>query len=185
MLKKVSIVLGLLVVVLLAVIATRPDSFRVERSAEIGAPAAAVFPLVNDFHQWAGWSPWDKLDPAMKRTYEGSPVGAGAIYTWAGNKDVGAGKMTILESQPDQQVHILLEFLKPFPATNTTRFTFSPSGSATKLTWSMEGKANFMSKAFGLFMDMDKMIGKDFENGLAGIKRIAESSAAGTARAAN
>lgn len=177
MLKKVAIVLGLLVVVLVAVVATRPDSFRVERSLEIGAPAAAVFPLVNDFHKWQGWSPWDQLDPGMKRTFEGAPAGSGAVYSWTGNDKVGAGRMTILDSQPDQRVAIKLEFIKPFESSSDTRFTLTPSGSGTKLTWSMEGKSNFMTKAYSLFVDMDKMVGADFERGLASIKGLAEGGA--------
>ena len=182
MLKKVAIVAGLLILVLVVVITTRPDSFRVERSMEIAAPPAAVFPLVNDFHKWAGWSPWDKLDPSMKRTYEGAPAGTGAVYGWVGNDKVGSGRMTIRDSQPDQHVAIKLEFIKPFPSTNDTRFTLTPSGSGTRLTWAMEGKNTFVSKAFTMFMDMDKMVGKDFEQGLTGIKGLAEGASAQHAR---
>jgi uncharacterized protein YndB with AHSA1/START domain len=182
MLKKVAIVAGLLIVVVVVAVATRPDSFRVERSLEIAAPASAVFPLINDFHKWEGWSPWEKLDPGMKRSFEGAPAGTGAIYGWTGNDKVGAGRMTILDSQPDQSVTIKLEFIKPFPSTSDTRFTLTPSGSGTRLTWTMEGKNNFMAKAFTMFMDMDKMVGKDFEQGLASIKGLAEAPGAQHAR---
>lgn len=182
MLKKVAIVAGLLIIVLAVVVATRPDSFRVERSMEIAAPPAAVFPLVNDFHRWEGWSPWEKLDPSMKRTFEGAAAGTGAVYGWTGNDKVGAGRMTILDSQPDQHVAIKLEFIKPFASTNDTRFTLTPSGSGTRLTWSMDGKNTFVTKAFTMFMDMDKMVGKDFEQGLASIKGLAEGASSQHAR---
>lgn len=183
MLKKVAIVIGLLIVVLLAAVATRPATYRVERSAEVSAPASAVFGLVNDFHKWDAWSPWAKLDPNMKLTFDGAAAGTGAIYSWTGNKEVGEGRMTITESQPDSRITIKLEFIKPFPSTNTTTFAFMSSGSGTKVTWVMEGKNDFVGKAFSLFMDMDKMIGKDFEKGLASMKGIAESQ--GTKQASN
>lgn len=177
MLKKVAIVIGLLIVVLLGVVATRPATYRVERSAEVSAPPSAVYALVNDFHKWDAWSPWAKLDPNMKLTFDGAAAGTGAIYYWTGNKEVGEGRMTITESQPDSRVVIKLEFIKPFPTTSTTTFVFTPSGSSTKVTWVMDGKNDFIGKAFTLFMDMDKMIGKDFEKGLASMKGVAESQA--------
>lgn len=184
MFKKVAIVLGLLVVGLVAVIAMRPDSFHVERSTTVTAPPAAAFGLVNDFHQWEKWSPWEHLDPAMKKTYEGPPAGTGAVYFWTGNDKVGEGRMTITDSQPSSRVDIKLEFIKPFATTNATTFTFTSQGAETKIVWAMDGHCNFVSKAMGLFMDMDSMIGKDFEHGLAQMKTVSEATAAEAAKAA-
>ena len=136
-----------------------------------------MFAQVNDFHKWAAWSPWEKIDPNMKKTYEGSPAGNGAVYSWAGNKDVGEGRMTITDSKPGELVRIKLEFMKPWAATNATDFTFTPQGNQTGVKWTMSGDKNFMAKAFTLFMDMDKMIGNDFEKGLAQMKSVSEAAA--------
>ena len=176
MLKKILIAVVLLIIVFVIIVATRPADFRVTRSATIAAPAAVLFAQVNDLHKWDAWSPWAKLDPAMKQTHEGSPAGVGAIYSWAGNKEVGEGRMTILESRADELIRIKLEFIKPFAAVNTTEFNFKPEGGQTTVTWDMTGKNNFMGKAFSLFMNMDKMIGGDFEKGLAGLKSVAEAA---------
>ncbi len=173
---KVLIVLIAVVVVFVIVVATRPADFRVTRTARIAAPSSAVFAQVNDFHNWAAWSPWARLDPAMRQSYEGAPAGPGAVYSWTGNKKVGEGRMTILESHPSDLVRIKLEFLKPFAATNVADFTFKPEGDQTVVTWSMAGKNNFMAKAFGLFMNMDKLVGGDFEKGLAQMKSVAEAA---------
>jgi hypothetical protein len=173
---KILIVLAVLIIVLVVVIATRPAEFRVTRTATISAPAPAVFAQVNDFHNWEAWSPWAKLDPGMTQAYSGAPAGPGAVYTWAGNKKVGEGRMTVLESRPSDLVRIKLEFLKPFAATNTTELTFRPQGDQTVVTWSMNGKNNFMAKAFSLFMNMDKLVGGDFEKGLAQMKSVAEAA---------
>jgi hypothetical protein len=143
---------------------------------KISTPPEKIFPHVNDLHQWEAWSPWAKMDPACKNTFEGSPAGTGAIFSWAGNKKVGEGRMTILESQPDQLIRIKLEFFKPFKATNTAEFIFKPEGNQTIVTWSMFGKNNFMGKAFGLIMNCDKMVGGDFEKGLAAMKSVAETT---------
>ncbi len=178
MLKKIGLVLAVCLVVFVAVVFTRPDSFRVERSIEIAAPTTVVFPLLNDFHKWSKWSPWEKLDSNMQRIFEGSPAGVGAIYSWTGNDKVGAGRMSIVNSRLDQQVEIKLEFLKPMRATNTTLFTLTPNGTSTKLSWVMSGHNDFIGKAFCMFMDMDRMVGGDFEKGLAAIKSLAESPAA-------
>jgi uncharacterized protein YndB with AHSA1/START domain len=175
MLRKILIVLVLILIVFVIVVATRPANFRVTRSDSIAAPAELVFAQVNDFHKWDAWSPWAKLDPAMKQTHEGAPAGTGAIYSWAGNKKVGEGRMTITESRPNELIRIKLEFLKPFAAVNTTEFTFTPVGDQTAIDWSMTGTNNFMAKAFCMFMSMDKMIGGDFEKGLAQMKSIAEA----------
>ncbi|MFL5349518.1 MAG: SRPBCC family protein [Hyalangium sp.] len=177
MFKKILIGLVVLLAVLAGVIATRPDSFAVERSATIQAAPEFAFALVNDFHHWAEWSPWDKLDTSMKRTFDGASAGSGAIYAWTGNDKVGEGKMTVEESKPNEQVRIKLEFIKPFASTSTTTFTFTKAGEGTQVTWKMEGHNNFVSKAFSMFMNMDKMVGGDFERGLAAMKTVAEASA--------
>jgi uncharacterized protein YndB with AHSA1/START domain len=176
MLRKVLLAFAAILVVLGLVIAMQPSEFRVTRSATINAPAPKVFALVNDFHQWDGWSPWAKLDPTMKKTYEGARAGAGAIYTWSGNNDVGEGRMTLTESRPSELVRIRLEFLRPFAAANTGEFTFKPDGDRTTVIWSMFGTNNFMAKSFGLIMNMDKLVGGDFEKGLAQLKAIAEGA---------
>jgi len=173
MLKKIAIALAAIVVIFAAVVALQPAAFRIERSATVAAPPEAAFALVNDFHNWETWSPWEKLDPAMKKSFEGASSGTGAIYAWAGNSKVGEGRMTVLESRPHELIRIKLEFLKPFASTHTAEFTFKPEGGQTVVTWSMFGNNNFMAKAFGLFVDMDQLIGKDFENGLAQMQAVA------------
>jgi hypothetical protein len=130
---------------------------------------------VNDFHNWNAWSPWAKIDPAMKQTYEGAPAGTGAIYSWNGDNKVGEGRMTLKESRPNELIRIKLEFMRPFKAINDAEFAFKPDGNQTMVTWSMSGRKNFMFKAFGLFMSMDKMVGGDFEKGLASMKSIVET----------
>ncbi len=175
MLETILIALAAIVVVLVVVVARQRSEFRIVRSATISAPASDVFAQVNDFHHWEAWSPWAKLDPAAKRTFEGAPAGTGAIFTWAGNNKVGAGTMTLTESRPNDLIRIQLEFRKPFKATNTAEFTFSPEGNQTVVTWSMFGRNNFISKAFCLFMNMDKMVGGDFEKGLANMKAVLET----------
>jgi uncharacterized protein YndB with AHSA1/START domain len=159
----------LLVVVLAAVIATRPAQFRLSRSRVLAAPPAAVYAYVNDFHKWPEWSPWEKLDPAMNRDLSGPPAGPGSTYHWRGNKKAGEGRMTITDSRAPESVTIRLEFIKPWTATNTTQFDFAPSGAGTNATWTMTGHNNFMAKAFHLFMNMEKMVGPDFERGLANL----------------
>jgi hypothetical protein len=129
---------------------------------------------VNDFHKWAAWSPYEQRDPAMRKAYEGAPAGVGAVYAWSGNKEVGEGRSTITESRPNELIRIRLEFLKPFKATSTAEFAFEPDGDRTAVTWSLSGRNSFMAKAVGLFMDMDRMIGRDFEQGLARMKSAAE-----------
>jgi uncharacterized protein YndB with AHSA1/START domain len=177
MLAYFLIGLVVIVVVFVIVVAARPDDFRVTRSATIAAPPAVVFEQVNDFHKWDDWSPWAKIDPACQNTFDGAPAGKGAKFAWDGNKKVGAGRMTVTESQPPELIRINLEFLRPFKATNTTEFTFKPEGNGTLVTWNMSGKNNFLSKAFGLFVNCDTMVGKDFEKGLASLKSIAEAAA--------
>jgi hypothetical protein len=175
------VLLGLtaVILVLVVIVAFQPADFRITRSAAMSAPASDVFAQVNDFHKWQAWSPWEKQDPNLRRTYEGAPAGTGAIYSWAGNKQVGEGRMTLVESRPSDLIKIKLEFLRPFKATNTAEFTFKPEGSQTMVTWSMSGTKNFIFKAFGLFMNMDKMVGGDFEKGLANMKAMVETKKAG------
>jgi hypothetical protein len=181
MIKK--ILLGAIVVIVLVVaigcvvVVMQPAHYHVERSATMNAPALVVFNQVNDFHKWDAWSPWAKIDPNIKTNYEGAPSGKGAVYSWTGNKDVGEGRMTITDSKPGESIKIKLEFMKPFAATNATLFSFKPQGNQTAVTWTMDGDNNFVGKAFSLFMNMDKMVGGDFEKGLAQMKTISEKSA--------
>ncbi len=175
MLIKVLLALVAILVVFVVVAAMQPTDFRVARSASISAPPSAVFAQVNDFHKWEAWNPWAKLDPAMKQLYEGSSSGAGAIYKWAGNHQVGEGRMTLVESQPNDLIRIRLEFLKPMAAVNTAEFTFKPDGDRTSVTWSMTGQNNLAAKAIGLVINMDKMIGGNFEKGLSDLKAIVEA----------
>ena len=177
MLKKIFFTLAVLVVIFLIVVAIQPADYRVARATTIAAPAPIVFAQVNDFHRWDAWSPWAKIDPAMKTTFEGPQAGTGAIYTWAGNKEVGEGRMTIADSRPSDLIKIQLDFLKPFPSSCVTEFTFKPDGAQTAVSWVMSGKNNFVAKAFCLFMNMDKMVGGDFEKGLAQLKPVAEGAA--------
>jgi len=175
MLKKILIVLAIVVGLFLVVVALQPSEFRVSRSAAIAAPPSAVFAQVNDLRKWQAWSPWEKIDPELKRTYEGPAAGTGASYSWAGTFQVGEGRMTIAESRPDEFIGIKLDFLKPFKSTCDAQFTFKPEGDRTVVTWSMAGKNNFIAKAIHLFMSMDRMIGGEFEKGLAQLKSIAEA----------
>jgi hypothetical protein len=172
----IKIILGLVVVIgaLAAFVATRPSEFAVTRSATFAAPAATVFAQVNELKKWEAWSPWAKKDPQSKSTYAGPAAGKDASMTWAGNKDVGEGRMTIVESKANELVRFKLEFFKPFEATNEAQFTFKGEGDRTALTWTMTGRNNFIGKAMCLFFDMDKMVGGDFESGLQAIKGIVE-----------
>ena len=178
MLTGVFAAIGAIVAGLGIVVARRPSEFRVSRTTTIAAPAPVVFAQVNDFQKWAAWSPYEKRDPAMRKTYEGAPTGIGAVYTWSGNKEVGEGRTTITESQPNELIRIRLEFEKPFKATSTAEFAFKPEGSRTAVTWSLTGRHNFMMKVMCLFMNMDRMIGGDFEQGLAQMKAVAETAVA-------
>jgi uncharacterized protein YndB with AHSA1/START domain len=176
MLKKILFALLGIIAALAVIVVLQPSDFRISRSTTIAAPAATVFEQVNDFHKWEGWSPWAKLDPNMKQSHEGAPTGVGASYWWSGNDQVGEGRMTLTESRPSEMIRIKLEFLKPFAATNTAEFSFKPDGNQTTVTWSMFGSNNFMAKAFGIVMNMDKLVGADFEKGLAQLKTVAETA---------
>lgn len=177
MIQKVLLVLAVIVVIFVIVAALQPADYRVTRSASIAAPPGAVFTQVNDLHRWEAWSPWEKLDPAMKRVHEGPPAGTGAVYAWAGNNKAGEGRMTITESRPNEYIRMNLEFIKPFASRCTTEFTFKPESDQTAVTWTMTGQKNFISKAICLFMSMDKLIGGDFEKGLTNLKSLSESTA--------
>lgn len=177
MLKWILGGVAAVVAIFLIVVAMQPSDFKVERSATMRAPAPAAFAQVNDFQNWRAWSPWEKVDPALKRQYDGPKAGTGAVYAWQGNKDVGEGRMTITESKPAELVRIKLEFFKPFAATNATEFSFKPAGSdSTAVTWTMTGQNNFLSKAMCMFVNMDKMVGGMFEQGLTQMKTVVERS---------
>ncbi|HEX7631619.1 MAG TPA: SRPBCC family protein [Lacunisphaera sp.] len=175
MLKKVLLILVAIVALILIAGAFQPAQYRVTRSTTIAAPAAAIFPEINDFHRWSDWSPWEKLDPNMKRTFAGPTAGVGTSYAWEGNSAVGSGRMTIAESKPAELIRIDLEFIKPMPGLAPTEFTFKPEGGGTTVTWTMTGEKNYISKVFCMFMNMDKMVGGDFEKGLAQLKQVAEA----------
>ena len=176
MVTKILMVMPIVIVVFAGIVALRPPEFRVTRTTKMRAPAPAVFEQVNDFHKWEAWNPWGKMDPAMKQTYQSASAGTGAVYAWTGNKEVGEGRMTILESRPNDLIRINLEFFRPFAATNLTEFTFRPEGDQTAVTWSMTGKNNFMAKAIHLVMNMDEIVGGKFEQGLAQMKSVVEGA---------
>ena len=178
MLKTITlVVVAALVVgigVVLAIAATKPDTFRIQRSAAIKAPPEKIFPLINDFRQWGAWSPYEHKDPAMKRTYSASTSGRGAVYEWDGDKNVGAGRITITDTSPPSKVFIDLDMLKPFAASNKVEFTLVPNGNGTNVTWEMQGGVPYFAKIVHMFIDMDRMVGNDFEAGLANLKANAE-----------
>jgi hypothetical protein len=175
MLIPILIGVAAVIALLAVVIALQPSTFRISRSVRIAAPTLAVFGQVNDFRNWPAWSPWERLDPLMKRSYEGPASGTGAVYSWVGNKQVGEGRCTITESRPHELIRQKLEFFKPFKGTNDVEFTFKPDGAGCNATWMMTGDKNFMFKAMGLVMSMDKMCGDQFDKGLANLKSVVES----------
>lgn len=184
MLIKIAVVVLVGAAALAGFIASRPAEFRIARSRSLSAPPEVVHAYVNDFHTWTQWSPWEKFDPGMKRELSGPPAGVGASYAWAGNKNIGEGRMTIIDSAPGERVTIRLEFLTPFAATNTAQFDFARSGPGTTVTWSMAGRNDFMAKAIGLFMNMDTMIGGEFEKGLASLDTVTATAASKSTGAA-
>lgn len=165
----------LAIIVVLVAAWRKPATFRVQRSAFVQAPPDRVFPLVSDFHQWAAWSPWEKMDPDLKRTYSGSASGVGAVYEWSGNKKVGQGRMEITDATAPSRVAIQLDFIKPFEAHNAVELLLTGRDGGTDVSWGMEGGQPFLFKVMTLVMDMDRMIGKEFETGLANLKALAES----------
>ena len=170
----IAIVLAIAIAAVLILAATKSDTLRVQRAISIKAPADRIFPLINDFHQWRSWSPYEDRDPALKRTYGGADSGKGAVYAWDGNKNVGSGRMEILETAVPSKILIKLDFFKPFEGHNTAEFTMLPQGDGTHVTWLMYGPANFMSRLIQVFINLDNMIGKDFEAGLANLKKVVE-----------
>ncbi|MEO5913063.1 MAG: SRPBCC family protein [Luteolibacter sp.] len=175
MAAKILIALFAVILVFVIIVASRPAEFSYQRNITISATPSLVFPHVNDLHKWQVWSPWAKKDPAAKSVFEGPTAGVGAAMSWAGNNDVGEGKMTLVESKPDELVQYRLDFKKPFEGTNIADFTFKPEGGNTRVKWTMSGKNTFVFKAISLFMDCDKMIGGEFEKGLTDLKGIVES----------
>ena len=175
MLKKIGIAVVVLIAALLGFAATRPDTFRVQRSASIKAPPEKIFALINDFHSWSAWSPYENLDPMMRRTYSGAANGKGAVYEWDGNSNVGKGRMEITAVSPPSKVTIKLDFLKPFEGHNVAEFTLDAKGDATNVTWTMHGPSPYVAKVMSIFFSMDSLVGKDFETGLANLKTVAEA----------
>ena len=174
MLKKIALAVLAIIVVILGLAAMKPDTFSVKRTVSIKAPPEKVAAMITDFHQWSSWSPWEHLDPAMKRTFTGASSGKGAIYEWEGNKEVGKGRMEIMDASTPAKTVIKLDFLQPFESHNTTEFTLVPQGDMTDVSWDMTGPMPFISKIMTVFASMDSMIGKDFEKGLANMKAVAE-----------
>jgi hypothetical protein len=170
----IAVVLAAAIAVVLFLAATKPDSFSVERATSVTAPPDKIFPLIDDFHQWGSWSPYENKDPAMQRSYSGAASGKGAVYGWDGNSNIGSGRMEILDSSAPAKIVIKLDFFKPFEGHNTAEFTILPQGDATHVNWRMHGPASFISELMQVFMNLDHMIGKDFEIGLANLKRLAE-----------
>ena len=170
----IAVISAIAIAVVLILAATKPNTFSVQRATTVKAPAEKIFPLINDFHQWGNWSPWEHKDPAMKRTYSGADSGKGAVYAWDGDKNVGSGRMEILDASAPSKIVIKLDFFKPFEGHNTAEFTMLPQGDGTNLTWVMHGPAVFMSRVMQVFINLDRMIGKDFEVGLANLKKLTE-----------
>lgn len=174
MLKLIILAIGILIAAILAIAAFRPDSFRVERSARIKAAPARIFPLIDDLQAFRRWSPFEKQDPDMKRSFSGPAGGAGAVYDFDGNREIGAGRLTITDSSPDSLVAMTLDMTRPMKVHNLITFTLTPDGDSTRVTWAMQGRNNFLSKLLGMFMDMEGMCGQAFESGLTSLKTIAE-----------
>src|SRR3977135_4031004 len=169
-----AVILAIAIAIVLILALTKPDTFRVQRATSIKAPSDKIFPLINDFHQWVTWSPYENKDPAMNLTYSGAESGKGAVYAWDGNNNVGSGRMEILEASVPSKVRIKLDFFKPFEGHNTAEFTMLPQGDATNVTWLMQGPARFVTRVMQVFINLDNMIGKDFEVGLANLKKLTE-----------
>jgi uncharacterized protein YndB with AHSA1/START domain len=174
MLKKIAIAIVVVIAAILIYAATRPDTFRVERTASMKAPPEKVYAVLSDFQKWGAWSPWETKDPAMKRTFGATTSGVGAKYAWDGNKDVGKGSMEIIEAAPPSRLKLKLDFIEPFEAHNTVDYTLTPSGGSTTVNWAISGPMPYVSKVMCIFVSMDSMIGKDFEAGLANLKAVVE-----------
>ena len=174
MIKTIALSIVVLLAALLIYAATKPDSFRIERRAAINAPPGKIFALINDFHQWESWSPWEKIDPALKRTYSGAASGKGAVYEWNGNKDIGQGRMEIVESSPSSKIVLNLDFVTPFEAHNFVEFSLSAEGDSTTVTQAMYGPSPYISKLMTIFFSMEKMVGDKYEEGLDNLKKLTE-----------
>lgn len=174
MLKRTVIGFAAVVLLFLGYVALQPSSFHIERASIVVAPPSAVFAEVNDFRNWEAWSPWARLDPDAKATFEGPASGEGAVFHWAGNREVGEGRMTVVESRPDERIRIRVDFVKPWEGTSTSEFTFRPDGPRTIVTWAMSGEQTFVQKAVCVFFSLDKMLGAQFEKGLASLKSVVE-----------
>lgn len=175
LLVRILLGLALILIAFSALVATQPAAFKIVRTATIAAPPEKVFAAVNDFHNWKAWSPWLGLDPNAKSTFEGPAAGPGAKFAWAGNDKIGEGRMEIKDAKPGERVLIKLDFVKPMEGTSDTEFTFKPAGVGTEVTWTMTGEDGFVGKAARYFMNLDKMVGGDFERGLANLKTVAEA----------
>lgn len=174
MFKKIVLVIVALVAIVLIIAVFKPGNFVVQRTATIQAPPEKIFPLINDYHNWPQWSPWEKIDPSMRRTFSGPSSGTGSVYEWDGNSKAGKGRMEIAESVPASKIAIKLDFIKPMETNNNVQFNLQPSGNSTTVTWTMSGPVGFPAKVMTVFISMDKMIGPDFETGLANMKAAAE-----------
>jgi len=174
MLRKLLAIVAGLIAVILALAMTKPDTFQVRRTATYKALPDSIWPYLDDFHNWPAWSPWEKMDTAMTRTYSGAPSGVGAVYAWSGNKKVGTGQMKITAAEPAASLTIALDFQSPFEAHNTTVFALTPTGDSTTVSWTMTGPNTFVSKLMSVFVSMDKMVGPDFEAGLANLRTVVE-----------
>ncbi|MDB5960588.1 MAG: polyketide cyclase [Massilia sp.] len=174
MFKKFALGVLAILIVILMMAAMKPNSFTISRSVAIDAPPEKIAALLTDFHQWQSWSPWEQLDPNMQRTFSGAARGVGAAYAWQGNKDVGRGRMEIIEAATPARTVVKLDFIEPFASNNVTTFTLVPAGRGTSVTWTMSGPMLFVSKLMTVFVSMDALIGKDFDKGLAQLKAAAE-----------
>jgi len=174
MFKKIVLVVMIAFVALLAYAGTRPDAYHFERTMAIKAPPEKIFPMINNFHSWAAWSPYESLDPAMKKSFSGADSGSGAVYEWDGNSKAGKGRTEIVESTPSSKIKIKLDMIKPIEGHNDVEFTLQPNGDTTNVTWGMSGKSSFLVKVVSVFMNMDKAVGSEFEKGLANLKTLAE-----------
>jgi uncharacterized protein YndB with AHSA1/START domain len=171
----IAVILALAIAAVLILAARKPDIFSVRREIDIKAPPETIFPLINDFHQWGSWSPWEHKDPAMRRNFSGAASGKGAVYGWEGNRNVGSGRMEIMDTAAPAKIVIKLDFIKPFEGHNTAEFTMLPQGDTTRVSWLMTGPSPFIGKIMHVFINMDAMVGKDFEAGLSNLKRLTES----------
>lgn len=174
MFKIISIIVAVVLSAILIFAAIQPNTFRIQRANSIKAPPEKIFVLINDFRKWEQWSPWEKVDPAVKRTYSGAASGKGAVYEWSGNKDVGQGRMEIIESSPPSKITLMIDFIKPFEAHNTVEFTLVTLADSTTVTQAMFGPSPYISRLMGIFFNMDKMIGEKYEEGFANLKALIE-----------